>query len=264
MEIWLYFNPFGITQRQWETAWNECYDVLQCFPVSLASLFHEKKWDIERKVWKTQLIHGEGDDAFLCLSNDMASLVFGGRFKLYRNIAHYKVSTERRDILWVSEDDIDSYGNDYRIWENGTGGAPYSLAVLALGILLENRFPANCYMFGFEYSDVQINNMRAWLAGTLKTNIALPVCNDPAHLWERLLSLYPNVDMTTQRFCKLVKTPLKESFKFLIVQGYEKALQNELIRQMSSFSSVSQWGVTDLLYPYLVSIRKVSNFLYIS
>jgi hypothetical protein len=259
MEIWLYFNPCGITQKQWEGVWDECHDVLQRFPVTLASLFYEEKWDTERKIWKSQLIQNEDNETFLCLQNDMASLVFGGRFRLCRNLSYYKASTEPQDILWVKEDYLDDFGRNYRIWDNGTRGAPYSLAVLAVGILLENRFPFNCYMYGFEYADTQIGNMRAWLAGALKTDIAFPVCNDPAHLWQRLRALYSDIAMATQRFCKLVKVPPKECFEFLITQGYHEALQNELIREMSRFSSVSQWGVTDLLHPYLEAIKDVEQ-----
>ena len=127
MEIWLYLDFKGITQHQWDIVWNECHEVLQCFPVSLGVLDGEKKWGSERNVWNTKLVHGDGDEECLCVQTDMASLAFGGKFRLYRSIAQYSVSDEHSDILWVNEDDIDSYGSRCRIWENRTRGAGYTV-----------------------------------------------------------------------------------------------------------------------------------------
>ena len=259
MEIWLYLDPNGITQQQWEAVWEECCEVLQRFPVSLATSFYEDKWGDERKVWTTQLVQREDNEEYLCLENDMVSLAFGGRFRLYRNINHYKASKKHKDILWISEEDIDSFSDQYRIWENGTRGSPYSLAVLALGILLENRFPANCMMYGFQYTEDQIDNMCAWLSGVLGTEVSLPVCNDPEHLLERLMRLYPSADLIVRRFCKLIQTSNRTAFEFLIEHGHGDALQNELIRQMSHYSSVSQWGVTGVLHPYLEATQDVEK-----
>ena len=38
MEIWLYLDSKEIKQQQWEAFWNECHEVLQCFPVPLTAL----------------------------------------------------------------------------------------------------------------------------------------------------------------------------------------------------------------------------------
>ena len=261
MEIWLCFDTHGITQQQWEPVWNECHAVLQYFPVPLTSPFWVNKWGAERVERKTELIHEDGDNTYLCVNSDMASLVVGNSFELYKNIGKFPYQEESRnlDILWIEEDYMDGFFGRCQIWENGTRGAPYGLAMIALGILLENRFPANCFMFGVHYTDQQVDNMRAWLAGALKTNIARPVCNDPERLLERLLPLYPNIDLVIRRFLRLTKADATQCFEFLIAQGYGDALQNELIRQMSHFSSVSQWGVTDLLFPYLETIKDVEQ-----
>jgi hypothetical protein len=78
-------------------------------------------------------------------------------------------------------------------------------------------------------------------------------------LWERLLPLYPSIDLVVQRFFRLVKTDTKQCFEFLIAQGYGDALQKEMLRQWSNYSSVSQWGVTDWLFPYLEATKDVEQ-----
>jgi len=258
MDIWLYFDSKGIKQQQWEAVWNECYEVLQCFPVPLAVSDSEKKWGYTRYVWKTQLIEVEDDEKCLCIQSDMASLEFGDRYRLYHDLAQYEGSKKKRDILLSIENKDDSIDR-FCIWANRTSGAPYSLAVLALGILLENRFPANCCMYGFDYTNEHVEYMRAWLSGALDTNMRLPVCNDSEYLWERLMPLFPDINALVHRYCKLSKSPKRKNFEFLIAKGCSDALQNELIRQMNHYSSVAQWGVTDWLYPYLEATNDVEQ-----
>jgi hypothetical protein len=74
------------------------------------------------------------------------------------------------------------------IWSNGTSGAPYTLAVLALGILLENRFPDKCFMWG-EYSDEQVEQMRIWVSAVLQENMNTLICKVHAINHEEEFSL---------------------------------------------------------------------------
>ena len=258
MDIWLHLDTHGITQQQWETVWDECCEVLEYFPVPLASFFVEEKWGTKCWVLKPQIKHSEGDKAFICINTDMASLVVGESYILKRNINEYHASTKYRDILWKDEKEIDHHYGRMNIWENKTGGAPYALAVLALGILIENRFPNNCFMNGY-YDESQVENMCAWLAGVLKTNVRLPVCNDPKRLWKRIQPLYPDINLMIRRFCGLANVSKKQCYEFLITQGYGEALQDCLINQMSRYSSVDQWGVTDMLFPYLEATNDVEH-----
>ena len=262
MQIWLYFDTTGITQQQWEPVWNECNDVLQYFPVPLTYSALVNKWGTERLERKTDLIHEDGDQTYLCVNSDIATLIVGDSFELYKNInmfpsTQYIDEPSDKDILWLDEDDIDDYRGRCRIWENGTRGAPYGLAMIAVGILLENRFPYNCFMFGFSYTDQHVEYMSSWLAGVLKTKINLPICNDPERLWERIVPLYPNIELAIRRFCRLAQTDPKQCYDLVIKYGYGDALQNELIRSLSRYSSISQWGSIDLLFPFIEATQDI-------
>ena len=259
MDIWLYFDSRGIKQYQWETVWNECCEMLRCFPFPLAVYTDEKKWGYGRKVLSPKIIRGSGENRLIRFNSDMATYEHGGTFKLHHDIKKYRPLKGKQDILWIDEERIDEFSKNCRIWDENTRGAPYSLAVLAMGILLENRFPDNCYMYGFDYNDDQINNMCAWLAGALKTKISPPLCNDPERLWYRLVPLYKDINLVMQRFCLLSKISTRKSYEYLISQGCKDALKDELIRRLSSFSSVSQWESTDLLYPYLEATKDVEE-----
>ena len=259
MEIWLYFNPRGIKQYQWETVWDECCEMLRCFPLPLAVSADEKISGHRRSVLSSKIIRGSGENKLIRFNSDMATYECGGMFKLHRDITKYRAIKGKQDIVWIPEEHIDELSENCRIWDKSTRGAPYSLAVLALGILLENRFPDNCYMYGFEYNDDQINNMCAWLAGATKTKIAPPLCNDPERLWYRLVPLYNDINIVMRRFCVLSKVSTRKCYDFLISQGCTDALREEIIRRISTFSSLAQWEVTDLLYPFLEATKDVEQ-----
>jgi len=104
MEIWLYFDTKGIMQNQWEPVWNECHAVLQYFPVPLTSPFWVNKWGTERVERKMELIHEDGDNTFLCVNSDMASLVMGSRFELKKNISKFPLFETPR--LWAAMRDV--------------------------------------------------------------------------------------------------------------------------------------------------------------
>jgi hypothetical protein len=264
MNIRLLFDFKDISQPEWEDAWLKCVEILDFFPVPLARS-HERSYKKGKKskgeyyVWNTCLVSDENTkDECLAFQSDYVSLEWGGIFELYRNIACYADHpVSDKGLLWheqKSENEQYYFGHimdDSRfIWDNGTGGAPYSLAILALGMYLESRFPEHCFMHG-DYSEDQIERMRLWLEGVLQKPVPVPLCNDLDRLFDRLLPLYPDAGSLVRRFLVLSKLSLYDSFTFLIEKGCHEALQNELISQLKFYDSPLQWGASDLLLPYL-------------
>jgi hypothetical protein len=267
MYIRLLFDFKGISQSEWEDAWLKCVEIPDFFPVPLAMAHLRSYKKDEYYVWNTRLVLDKNtENECLAFQSDYVSLEWGGVFKLYRYIARYaNHPASDRDILWddrKTEDEHYHFGHireDSRyIWDNGTRGAPYSLAVMALGMYLESRFPENCFMHG-DYSGNQIERMRLWLEGVLQRPVPVPLCNDPDRLFDRLLPLYPDAGSLVHRFLELSKLSLNDSFTFLIGKGCHEALQNELISQLKFYDSPLQWGASDLLLPYLEATRDVET-----
>jgi hypothetical protein len=267
------FDFNGVTQKEWLATWHECYRVLQCFPVPLGIVLLEKKWKSDRYVQTADIVQNKGkEDEYLGICNDLITGEKGGTYRLYKNISQYQYpKQEERAILWADTKKAKGYmggvlnidrieGDPRCIWANETHGAPYTLAVLALGILLENRFPDKCFLHG-EYTNEQVERMCAWLSGVVQTKIALPVCNDPEQLLERLSGIYTKPHLIVRRFWVLNLIGLREGFQSLIEHGYDKAIQSEIIRRTKSFSSVSQIGVTDLLLPYLEATQDIEHVI---
>jgi hypothetical protein len=272
MELCLLFNFKDVTQEEWSAAWNECYHILERFPVPLGISRKEEKWGCERWVISSKILSdtGTADEKF-AFRLDMISLEWGGVYELYRDLSHYADFKSEHDILWDDTNEAEGYmgqklnidrvvGNPLNIWSNGTGSAPYTLAVLALGILLENRFPDKCFLWG-EYADEQVERMRIWLSALLQENMNTLICNDLERLFERLATIYDAPDLLVRRFWTLSESGYRETFQFLYERGYDAALQDEIIRRVKYFTSVAQWGVTDLLYPYLEATQDIEHLI---
>jgi hypothetical protein len=273
MNIKLLFDFRGISQPEWEDAWLKCVEIQGFFPVPLAmshtrsykKSYKKREFQVEYAVWSDRLVLEEntGEES-LAFQSDYVSLEWGGVFRLYRNIARYADHpASERGMLWFDrKDEEDRYhlgriGEDPRcIWYNGTGGAPYSLAVLALGMYLESRFPESCFMHG-DYSEDMVERMRLWLGGVLQKPVPVPLCNDPDRLFDRLLPLYPDAGSLVRRFLMLSKVSCCDSFAFLIEKKCHKALQKALIGQLKDYNTPLQWGASDLLLPYLEATHDV-------
>jgi hypothetical protein len=280
MDLILLFNFKDVTQREWDSAWNECYHVLENFPVPLGIIHTKQKWGCERKVLSDKILCDEGTkDERFSFRFDMITLEWGGVYELYKDLSHYADKTSENDVLWddtnkarkypvnlYRADEINEYNidcidecNPLAICPYGTGGAPYTLAVLALGILLENRFPDKCFLWGG--SGEQVEKVRIWLSALLKENMNSLICNDLNRLFERLTAIYDTPDLLVRRFWVLSAEGLRETFQFLCEHGYDAELQNEIIHRVKHFSSVAQWGVTDLIYPYLEATQDIEHLI---
>jgi hypothetical protein len=267
MDIRLLFDFRGISQSEWEDAWLKCIEILDFFPVPLAMSRERRTGKEEYTVLSSRLVMEENtENEYLAFRADYVSMEWGGVFTLYRHIAHYADHpVSDKGLLWHDWEITEEYGNfghisecDSRsIWHHGTSDAPYSLAVLALGIYLESRFPENCFMHGDSYTEDQTERMRLWLGGILQRPVPVPLCSDSDRLFDRLMPFAPDTGSLVRRFLILNKLSLHESFTFLIEKGYHEALRKELISHLKFYNSPLQWGASDMLLPYLRAVRDV-------
>ena len=278
MYIQLLCDFKGISPREWEDAWLKCIEILDTFPVPVAMAYPQivvrKKGEAFNEetyyVWSDRIVSDEGTGReYLAFRSDYISLESGGVFSLFRHSSCYADHpTSEKDIVWqdpetwrVEQCPFSHIGDDPRsIWDNGTKGAPYFMAVLALGIYLESRFPESCLLHG-DYSPDQLEPMRSWLYGALDASLPLPLCNDPGRLFDRILPLYSDPYQTVRCFLALSKLKLHETFAFLIEKGCNEPLRKVLVKQLKYYSTPLQWGASDILIPYLEAIRDVEELV---
>ena len=136
-------NPSRITAKQWEDFYQESLILVQRFPVPLMRLMKQETPLGTRLVWTGAIVQRQGmPDEHWVVSGDLETNLRAETFRLYRLFErqfHRRLKLADKDVLWR----IDEYGssNGDEVFGNKTQGYPYHLAILAVAILAESRFP---------------------------------------------------------------------------------------------------------------------------
>jgi hypothetical protein len=155
------------------------------------------------------------------------------------------------DVLWGDDKDIvDPAGAGVDLFGNKTQGYPYHLALLAVGILLENRFPGRCFVHG-DLEREAIDQTLLWVNAVLGTDFRTPVCNDGAALFERLSRLYRDSGRVIERFEVLFHGSNEETLRTLLACVGPQALQRHEAEKLARYQSLSQLGASGALSTYL-------------
>ena len=151
--IHLSVNLKDISNAEWESAWLESLDIFKKFPLPLSRHIIETKDGIKRHVYSQNLIRNK-DEKNECwyLEGDLLSRQTAETFVLYRHLDAYKADYRthqgcfKDSVFKTNEPEYPSSSNGIELWDSKTQGYPFHLAILAVGIMLENRFPDNCYL----------------------------------------------------------------------------------------------------------------------
>jgi len=200
----LYVNYQDISIERWEDVYRESLVLLERFPAPLVRLKAEKKDNHRRLVLTSTIIAGQGtDNENWKIVGDSVSgqLAEGfGLHRIYSNCRHYNDQLSSDDILLVEEDAIRySQCNGQNLFGGKTQGYPYHLALLAVGMLLEARFPLAVHVSG-DINKCQVQHMLQWSNAILDKPVTEPVCVDGERLYRRLNQLYADKSLVIKRF----------------------------------------------------------------
>ena len=267
LNINLVINFKGIAPEAWENTWLESLDILQRFPIPLARHSIEQKNGQKRHVYTRKLILDKGSPKECWyLEGDLLSGQFSETFDLYRHLSAYtKASgTEacfEHSVFLTDEPDYADSSNGLRIWDSKTQGHPFHLAVLAVGILLENRFPGKCYVYG-DIEDKQIEVVLEWLDKALGKNLQAPICFDAERLFQQLDAIYKKDKKgAIARFSGLYQDDQRALFKAqLQFWGKAKAYHN-WAKDLNHYDALNQWGEQDIMRTVLELSGEVEELI---
>jgi hypothetical protein len=158
VSIDLRINPKGISAQQWEAVYQESLSLLRGFPIPLRRVGSQQIASTERYLYSRELVNNEGTvDEHWSVSGDLLSEQGGEDFRLYRRPEHYSryffeedwLRGKDHSVLWEDGEYLDEMtGNGFNLFGGKTQGAPFHLAIVAMGILFENRFPDQCFLTG--------------------------------------------------------------------------------------------------------------------
>ena len=178
----------GIDTESWASAFDESAAMLEAWPTRLLG-WGTRDIDGVRMPMYSRSIRDDADPsrARLSLVGDRESLRCAESFSLPRAFGPGAGSSLRSapDILVLAAEDYGVGRRLVRIFGEKTQGLPYHSAVMALGMLFEERFPRSAVLRGdIDREDADV--ARRMAAPILGRQLPLPVCVDAPRLIGRL------------------------------------------------------------------------------
>jgi hypothetical protein len=268
--VYLIADGSRISPKAWEHVYLDSLHLLDGFPAPPMHLDVEQKGGWKRYVYSRQLVREEGGPRERwTICGDLASRRSAEDFVLFRHhaaqfltAASQNKTASNRDILWVEPGEaIESfYGEGFVLWDSKTQDCPYHFAVLAVGMLIETRFPTAAYVIG-DINRREAEHAAAWARGVLGESIALPVCVDSDRLCKRLLGLYGNQLPALRRFTTLFRGELHEEWE-TIARHVDTGLRHSfLATRLESLDSLGLVGASQQILSYLEATGDVEGLI---
>lgn len=244
----LHVNINKIKAEDWESAWTESLDLLQRFPLPLCRLGAETINGRRRLVYARDLRinQGQSDEAWK-VEGDLLSGKRGETFLLYRHLPWYKNRYARTEGI-------------LELWESKTQGFPYHLALLAVGIMLENRFPEHCDVFG-DIDQSQSSAVIEWLEAVYGKPFLPPLCLDAQRLFRAMKAKHENHQDAIEAFGNFWRGSGAEACSAFLEHAGREATFGHYARKLNKFKSLDQWGPRDMLRDVLEATGSLSELI---
>ncbi|VFN00956.1 MAG: hypothetical protein BECKG1743D_GA0114223_102377, partial [Candidatus Kentron sp. G] len=242
--VHLYINPKGISPGEWESVYQESLTLLRAFPAPLMRIAREEIGTTSRFAYISDLVwDADTQEEHWRVAGDSLSGRHAEDFRLFRHMEKQFTTSFgppdiKGDVLWAPTDCI-SYvdGNGIDLFGEKTQGYPYHLAILAVAILFETRFPEQCYLFG-DIEPVQAGHMCRWVSKTLNTLLVTPICLDGQRLYRRISALYDDPRHAIERFQTLFRGSDAEGFESLLQYAERQAVLDVFMKELGRYSSL--------------------------
>nr|VFK23479.1 MAG: hypothetical protein BECKLPF1236B_GA0070989_13611 [Candidatus Kentron sp. LPFa] len=265
--VHLYIDPEGISPSEWEATYRESLTLLRAFPAPLIRIAREEIGSSKRFAYVSDLVHDpDTRDECWWVVGDSVSGRRAEDFQLFRHKERqFGASSARydstRDVLWASTDSLGYInGNGVDLFGGKTQGHPYHLAILAVAILFETRFPEQCYLFG-DIESVQAGHMCRWVHETLDTPLITPICLDGERLYRRIEALYEDSRHAIGRFQTLFAGSDTEEFESLLRYAERRAVLDVFMKELGRYSSLNQYGAIGLVSKFLSATRDLGELI---
>ena len=264
-----------INGTQWEDTYLKTLSILQKFPIPLQTFRSEEKFGTERYTLSNDFVRNkDSDDEFWDIIGDFISGERAENYRMYRHRTKYserKIGERKEiyDILYVDEEKIKYRSSSYEgtdIFGDKTQGYPFQLAVIAIGMLVENTFSGDAYFCG-DISKGEAENILPWLQKQTDIPLQIPICFDAERLWKRLDKCYENKELAIERFKVLFSGSFEKEFEALL-----KNLDTELViktyaESLTGYSSLNQRGAEQILMQFFnvrQNIKELIDFVNIA
>lgn len=188
--IHLYYDPRGLEADAWASAYDETLAMLEAWPGRLLGWGTRELYGRRMPMYTLSIRDVEGESARWSVVGDRESLQCAECQTVSRAVGRRSAERVRSreaptDILHIAAKAGEREGVLCRAFGNKTQGLPYHYAVLAAGMVFEERFPRRAFVSGdIDRDDAEI--ARRMAAPILGRELLLPVSVDAPRLVERM------------------------------------------------------------------------------
>jgi hypothetical protein len=222
IHVVLDIDPRGMEEAAWAAVYEETRALLEAWQPRLMG-WGTRLVEGVRVPMYARALHHEADrseGAHWSVTGDLDSLHTAERQSIYRDLSHYTRQMDEEDgeaediIVAAARPERDDTGGPVRVFGDKTQGCPYHFAMLAAGMLVEERFAGRAMVWG-DFDRGQAEEARRLAAPILGRELPLPVRVDSAHLIERLRGHYPEEELPAA-FERLFLEEVAEEFESLL------------------------------------------------
>lgn len=266
LNINMHVNTHNISLAKWEKTYEESLLLLQKFPAPLMRLTQEQIYGQKRYVYTANIINGRNTkNEHWEICGDLLSYKHAESFQLYRHLKQRPFGSNddyKKNILWAEGEEL-AYraGNGRDMFGNKTQGYPYHLALLAVTILFENRFPNEVHSTG-DIDQTQVEQIVIWMNTILTTPVIKPICMDGERLYKQLKEVYTDRELVIRRFRGISQNSDEEQLEMLLsFDNNCNVLSQIFIDDLQEYSSLSLLGSVKCISLFLEATQDIRQLI---
>ncbi len=261
--ITLAIIPSRITHEAWRETYEESLALLRGYSGEMMGIQREQIKTAERRVYSRRIEHHVDDpkQRHWHVVGDFASKETGESFILYSDLEHYRDrgshSKSEEEINDIIVNIITEKGGYCDVFSDKTQGCPYHIPMLAVAMLVEDRFPQYAHASG-DIDIHQAKQAQAFAKTVLKKEIALPLAVDAPRLFKRIQAHYQGKE-AIKYFDRLFRGEANSRFEILYKMSDRSTFTQGFLDDLRYYKSPTQLGAIDLSMKWLNATRDLKT-----
>lgn len=256
--------PEAIAPDEWQEVYFESLALLKGYPGEMMGVQRERINSAQRRVYSRKIEHHLHDPTrrHWHVVGDFESKERGESFVFYLDINHYGSRRSKRDEGLSEDDDIiveliENYDYVRSVFSDKTQGHPYHIPLLAVAMLVEDRFPKYAAARG-NIDLHQAKEAQAFVKTVLKKEVALPISVDAPRLFKRIEQHYQGAEALLH-FSDIFIAENNQLFEALFAISEPTVFRQWFLQQLLNYEAPNQLGAIGLSIGWLNSTEDLST-----
>ena len=272
----LFLQSDTITADDWNKVYPQIVELATAFPLRLLRIEAYKGFerDQQDKDHFDLIVQRGQPDEHLSFYGDWMSWTSGNSVRFYKDWSkHCELGLEPaksdpgKPVTWYHplpfKDDGSlpaANGESTPNYYVDTNGALYRFALIAIGILLENRLPGRAFVIAHEEPAYNVERVLEWLEGHFGETFDLPLYFDKKRLLDTLAPHYHDPKQIVERLEHLYRKQFKRNMTFALKHiGYETTFR--FYAEVLSDCWFGTFGFSDVLNPWIAATQDLESAL---